>query len=222
MPTVSGDLPDVAAVGTGHQAELRLPPAGLIDPEPLDRRRDGRQGRLGVRGERGVAIGQEISWSRADWRTVWPRSATAAPADSRSRQVRRVRAGICGRASVKVARGHSGVWQRQRRLVHVNAVRRPATGRSRGFVDTQDCGRCDRMPQSGIRLSSSSRRTEATATPSSPNSRVVSLVKPVALCCDLLVSTTRRITERHGRLASIKALISTRTSRHSPQHGQPR
>jgi hypothetical protein len=154
------------------------------------------------------ATGQEISWSREDWMTVRPRSATAAPADSRSRQVSLVRAGICGRASVKVLRGHSVVWQRQRRLFHVSSVHLPATGRSRGLVLTQECGSVERTPQSGqhlacssvvtrasIGLSSSSSRTEVTATPSSPNRRVVSLVKPVAPCFDLLVSTSRRITE---------------------------
>jgi hypothetical protein len=84
------------------------------------------------------AIGQEISWSRADWITVRPRSATAAPADSLSRPVSLARAGICGSASVNVLRGQAAWRQRHRRLFHVSSVRRPATGRSRGRVVTQE------------------------------------------------------------------------------------
>jgi hypothetical protein len=138
-------------------------------------------------------IGQETSWSRADWITVRPRSATAVPADSRSLHVSRERGGIWGSDSVNVRRAQSGRQHFQRRLVHVRSVRRPATGRSRGLVRTQPCGCSDRKPQPGqhracssavtrasIEISSPSNLTEATRTPASPNRRVVSLTKPVA------------------------------------------
>lgn len=145
------------------------------------------------------AIGQETWWSRADWITVRPRSETPAPADSRSRQVSLARDGICGSASVKVLRGQTASWQRQRRLFHISSVRRPATGRSRGLVVTQECGRSERMPQSGQHLACSSTvtrasigfpslpvTTEVTATPSRPSRRVASLVKPVTFSRSLL------------------------------------
>jgi hypothetical protein len=83
--------------------------------------------------------------------------------------------------------------------LHISSVRRPATGRSRGLVVTQECGCSERMPQSGQHLACSSTvtrasigfpsspvTTEVTATPSRPSRRVASLVKPVTFSRSLL------------------------------------
>jgi hypothetical protein len=146
-------------------------------------------------------MGQETSYSRAAWSTVRPWSATAAPIATLARAVIRWRGGICGTDSVNVARGHAGLRHRQRRLVQVNRVGRPATGRSRGRVRTQECGCREICPQPGqqralwaavtsasIGFSCSSRTQETTSTPSKPSRRVVSLVKPVALLMILQAS----------------------------------
>ena len=54
-------------------------------------------------------------------------SATAAPAEARSRVVNRLRGGTAATDSVNDLRGQPSWSQRQRRLLHTNSGRRPAT-----------------------------------------------------------------------------------------------
>ena len=124
--------------------------------------------------------------------TVRPWSATAAPAACRSRRVSRARLGIWGSASVNVMRGHAAWRQRQRSLVQVSSVRRPAIqiawpGVHPGvrMLRADSAGRTASGlfvggTRASIGLPSSPVVTETTATPSRPNRPVVSLVKPVA------------------------------------------
>ncbi|KOU77382.1 hypothetical protein ADK57_02645 [Streptomyces sp. MMG1533] len=116
------------------------------------------------------ATGHDTSKSRAACTTVRPRSATASPTEVRSRDVNPDRGGIDGSASVNVLHRHCSLTHRHRRLVQVRPVRRPATGRSRGRVRTQECGRPDRTPQSGQHRACSSQVTGASigTHPSSP------------------------------------------------------
>ena len=92
-----------------------------------------------------------------------PRSATAVPTASRSLPVSRDLGGICGIDSVNVVLPHSGFPHRQRRLVQVNMVRRPAIGRSLGRVSTHECGCAERTPQPGQHRAPSAAVTNASS-----------------------------------------------------------
>lgn len=95
------------------------------------------------------ATGQDMPCHRAASATVQPRSATSAPASSRSRAVIRHRGGTCGADSVNVLRSHSPRTHFHRRFSqHTRTWSRPLR-RSRGRVSTYSCTRPERVPQSG-------------------------------------------------------------------------
>ena len=85
------------------------------------------------------AAGQEIPACRAASAGVIPRSATSAPACSRSRAVSRHRGGTCGRHSVNVLRSQPGSSHFHRDLTHHTATWSPARRTSRGRASTVSC-----------------------------------------------------------------------------------
>lgn len=95
------------------------------------------------------ATGQNICCQRAASATVQPRSATSAPASSRSREVTRHRGGTAGTASVNVWRAQARSPHLHRRFTqHTRTASRPCR-RSRGRVTTRSCSRPARDPQPG-------------------------------------------------------------------------
>ena len=115
------------------------------------------------------ATGQEIPACRAASAGVIPRSATSAPACSRSRAVTRHRGGTCGTDSVNVLRGHSWLPHFRRTLTHRRSTASPARRTSRGRVSTVSCTRSETVPQSGHAAAAGSSVTAHTSSaPSGP------------------------------------------------------
>ncbi len=104
---------------------------------------------FGLWNQPACATGHDTPACRAAPAAVIPRSATSAPAWSRSRAVSRHRGGTCGSHSVNVLRRQPGSPHFQRRLTQHTATRSPPRRTSLGRADTVSWQRAETVPQSG-------------------------------------------------------------------------